>query len=382
MARKRNEALDDNDDVEVAVSAFESDARQSDDDVSNVDDVPLFSGVEFKDSKAVNKIRVMKLDAPGAGYKGEVPISSTLETIGGMYGDGLYKIEAVSLKGRVLRTREERISLGIGANAQTAANQAPPAANGLTPALVDKLIALASANGATATTQAREFTALVTTQTESAALREREFMQGANASQQQYFAAMAAQMQANFTQMMAMMSASHQHTLESLSATLGRRDDEGGSVERMLALFSQGLQMGRGLSSGEDDEPPFWQQIAGTGAQLLAGIQQKQLASPANGSSKRAKPAVSTKGKKVSSEARTLIQLAGALRKRGIDPATALRMVENGAYPSQPELEPDDSPDDESGEPDDDSEGDDDSESRGEPARPIFIGGGDSDADS
>jgi len=382
MAKRRNEALDDSDNVELAVAAFETDARASDDEVSNVDDVPLFSGVEFKDSKAVNKIRVMKLDAPGAGYKGEVPISSTLETIGGMYGDGLYKIEAVSLKGRVLRTREERIALGISANAQSTANQAPPASNGLTPALVDRLLALASANGITATTQAREFTTLVTSQTESAALREREFMQGANASQQQYFAAMASQMQANFAQMMAMMQTSHQHTLESLAATLGRRDDDGNGVERMLALFSQGLQMGRGLSSGEDDEPPFWQQIAGTGAQLLAGIQQKQLAAPANGAPKRAKLVSSPKGKKVSSEARTLVQLAGALRKRGIDPATALRMVENGAYPTQSEPEPDDSADDESGDADTDSEADDDSESRGEPARPIFIGGGDSDEDS
>lgn len=351
-SRKRKSVdLDDLDETEVVVE----DNSGEDDEVSNALDVPLFSGAGFANNRAIAKLRLVKLDNPGAGYKGEIPTTSTLETIGQLFGDGVYNIEAVNARGFRLRVLEnQRIALGLGP--MDGSRPAPAAVTGPSNADLDRVERLARQAAAESVQQANAHTRLVQETTQAAAAREREFMQGANAQTQQFFASILAAMAQGHQQQMAMMQASHAHMMEAIVASRGSQGDES-SAERMLSLFAQGLNLGRSLD--QPDEQPFWQEILRGGVGLLAGARTQALPSGA------AAGLQLPKGKKSSNGKDKLKRIVLAMRKRGIDPDQLLSMLEGGANPPAAASESDDTEESE-----DDSPG------------PIFTGGGDTDADT
>jgi len=354
MVKKRKAApspvdLDEVADSEVIDS--ELDFADSDDEVSNAMDVPLFSGAGFANNRAIAKLRLVKLDNPGAGYKGEIPTSSTLETIGQLFGDGVYNIEAVNARGFRLRVLEnQRISLGLGP--MDGSRVAPAAVAGPSAAELDRVERLSRQAAAESVQQANAHTRLVQETSQAAAAREREFMQGANAQTQQFFASILAAMTQGHQQQLAMMQASHTHTMEMMIAMRAGNGEES-SAERMLALFAQGLNLGRSLD--QPDERPFWQEILQGGVGLLAGAkQQSQAALP-----KLSKGSGQSNGSSAGKD--KLRRIVLAMRRRGIDPDQLLDMLEGGDKRPEPD-EPEESED--------------------EPSGPIFTGSGDTDADT
>ncbi len=330
---------------------LEGEQPEDEDEVTNAHEVPLFAGAGFANNRSICKLRLIKLDQPGAGYKGEIPLNSTLETIGQIFGDGLYNIEAVNAKGRLLRRLEnQRISLGMGpmdgSRPAPVAISAKPTTDEL--ARVERL---ASKAGELATQQSLAYTTMVRDTSESQAQREREFMQNAQAQNQQFFQAMMTAQAQAFQQLLTLMHA---------AAPRRETNNNNDSVERMLELFSQGLNLGRNLEQPED--PPIWSQILQGGAQILGGARAAQLA--ANNPNQPNK-----KQRKAMTE---MLALYKAIRRRGMDPSQLLDMLEGGERPpaEQPADEPDDESDDESEESDDES------------ARPIFTRAGDSQTDT
>lgn len=351
MARKPKAARSvDLDEMDETVVIDEPEIPE-DDEVSNAMDVPLFSGAGFANNRAIAKLRLVKLDNPGAGYKGEIPTTSTLETIGQLFGDGVYNIEAVNARGFRLRVLEnQRISLGLGPN--DGSHPAPAAVSGPSTTDLDRVERLARQAAAESVQQAAAHTRLVSETTQAAAAREREFMQGANAQTQQFFASILAAMTQGHQQQMTMMQTSHTHMMEMMLALRADNGSGGDSTERMLGLFSQGLTLGRSLD--QPDEQPFWREILQGGASLLTSARQGQLAA-----------GMPRKLGKGSNGATKLKRIVAAMRKRGIDPDQLLSMLEGGE--NRPAAT----------EPDSDPE-----ESEDEPSGPIFTRGGDTDSDT
>lgn len=352
MASKRRSKVD-LDETETTVVELEEAESAEDDEVSNAMDVPLFSGAGYANNRAIAKLRLVKLDNPGAGYKGEIPTTSTLETIGQLFGDGVYNIEAVNARGFRLRVLEnQRISLGLGPmDGSRPASSAPPSGSND----IDRVERLARQSAAESVQQANAHTRLVQETTAASAQREREFMQAANAQTQQFFTTILGAMSQGHQQQMAMMQTSHTHMMEMMLALRGGGEESG--TERMLALFAQGLNLGRSLDQPE--EQPFWQEILRGGVGLLGGARVAGL--PSGMGATLTLP----KGKKKGNGSDKLKRIVMAMRKRGIDPDQLLNMLEGGE--NRPAAS----------EPDDDSE-----ESGDEPSGPVFTGSGDTETDT
>lgn len=339
----------------------EGSEENASDIVSNAADVPLFAGAGFANNRSISKLKLVKLDNPGAGYKGEIPNNSTLETIGQLFGDGLYNIEAVNGRGVRLRTLEnQRIALGHSPLDPSSRGSAPNNTSVVGPTTdVDRVERLARMSANESVHQATAFRDLVVATTTASAARDREFMQGvlaqqvqAAAAQAQSAAQTAAQQQAfllqAFTQQMTQQQASHTQMIEALGV-MNRGGDSEGSAERLMAIFMQGMQMGRGMEVGA--EQPFWQEIVRGGMGFLGAARDQQLAATNPGA-----PAKLEK----SAGASKLTKLAAAMRKRGIDADRLISMLESGGNSTASETV----------EEDDDSEAD-SAEER--PQGPIFT---------
>jgi hypothetical protein len=344
MAKRKN-VDEDFEHIEGEISDSESEAAG--DIVSNAADVPLFAGAGFANNRSIAKLKLVKLDNPGAGYKGEIPNNSTLETIGQLFGDGLYNIEAVNGRGVRLRVLEnQRIALGHSPHESA---RAGATTNVLQPTTdVDRIERLALKSANESVQQAAAFRELVVTTTNAAAAREREFLQGVTAQSQSFMASLMAAQTQGFTQQMALLQAGHQQMIEALGVLRKGSGDAEGSAERLMAIFMQGMNMGRQFEGG-GEEQPFWQEIIKGGIGVLGAAREKQLAAT--------NPEPPTKSK-VSAGASKLNKLVSAMRKRGIDADRLIDMLESGGNSAAPP---------------DETESDETDESDERPAGPIFT---------
>jgi hypothetical protein len=354
MARRRNVDLED---IEGQEDVVGPDVPLTEDVLANASEVPLFASSSFANNKSIAKLKLVKLDNPGAGYKGEIPTNSTLETIGQLFGDGLYNIEATNSAGRRLRVLEnQRIALGMGPNDSKPSQEraAAPVTSD-----VDRIerLALKSANESVA--QAQAFRDLVVATTNASASREREFMQGVQAQSQAFMASLMATQSSGFAQLLTLMQTGHQQTVELLGAA--RRNGDGDGGEKLIAMFLQGMNTGRGMEA--QDPEPFWQEILRGGASLLTGAGHTQLAA--------ANP-VTPPAEARQRGSNKLRRLLVAMRKRGIDSDTLLSMLERGAPQPASERKVDSAQ----------SDSDDSEESEDGPEGSVFFGVGDSQGDT
>src|SRR5258706_6733663 len=165
--------------------------------VENAKDVPLFADFHGKGLKSISYLKLTKQDKPNPGFKGNISLTSDLETIYRMYGNGLYNIEACNHKHQVLRIRENvLISIDNPEAKEVDSNNA--AVNAVDTAKdkhISQLIGNMSESHKTevariqslsdtvtkqVTSQGETFVKLVQATTESAAQREREHMAGVN----------------------------------------------------------------------------------------------------------------------------------------------------------------------------------------------------------
>jgi hypothetical protein len=356
--------------------------------IENSDEVPLFANKYSDMKRAIHALKIVKLDQPGAGYKGELPKNSTLETIANMFGDGLYNIEAINAGYKVLRVMQNvRIALSTGGGLAAGAGSGQLGArpgmgavvvSGTDKEALDRVERLASAAGLQAAQQARDFTSLVTTTVQSAAERERAFMQGVQENSQVFFGNLLAMQTQGFQQVLALMQAGHQQTMEAVRASSTQNNPND-----LIRLLVSGIQMGRDMD--EPEETPFWQELLQGGVGLLGNFKQQQggnvqlpppVKVPAIGQGKAEKKVVAAAknpGNK-RKEAKQLLRLYRALRSRGMDieQVTAQlegrTMQENKAQSQSTETEAPDleyeeqAPDDDTEDLDDDESDDDESD--------------------
>jgi hypothetical protein len=299
----------------------------SDTPIENALDIPLFEDSDKRGLRSVTYLKVIKLDKPGAGFKGNIPISSTLETIGQLHGDGVYNIEACNHRHQVLRSKENiRISLNETKTDSPKTNT--------TSSL--ELVAELNKNHAEeikrtreiservaneSIVQARQHTDLIRATTESAAAREREFMQSAQKNQQDFFGNLMIAQSQMFQQTMAMITMGHQQTMESLRATTEREMNSGSNNVEVLM---KGLSLGREMAGGDDS--PDWLKALDKGGTMMKDLlqlkndNQSQVPSLANNTATPQKQRDPNKKLPLTrNELLEIIRLKKSLNAKGID---------------------------------------------------------------
>jgi hypothetical protein len=299
----------------------------SDTPIENALDIPLFEDSDKRGLRSVTYLKVIKLDKPGAGFKGNIPISSTLETIGQLHGDGVYNIEACNHRHQVLRSKENiRISL----NEPKIDSPKNNSNNGL------ELVSELNKNHAEeikrmrevservsneSIIQSKEHVALVRATTESAAAREREFMQSAQKNQQDFFGNLMIAQSQMFQQTMAMITMGHQQTMESLRATTEREMNSGSNNVEVLM---KGLSLGREMAGGDDS--PDWLKALDKGGTMMKDLlqlkndNQSQVPSLANNTATPQKQRDPNKKLPLTrNELLEIIRLKKSLNAKGID---------------------------------------------------------------
>lgn len=316
----------------VVVSRRGSKKDLSDVPIENSADIPLFEDSDKRGLRSATYLKVIKLDKPGAGYKGQVPLTSTLETIGQLYGDGIYNIEACNHKHQILRSKENiRISLADN-NADSGKNSSNGKNSGANSNLelitelnknhseeIKRTREISERVANESIIQSKQHTDLIRIQTESAAAREREFMQSAQKNQQDFFANLMIAQSQMFQQTMAMITMGHQQTMESLRATTEREQNSGNSNVEVLM---KGLSLGRDMA-GNDDSPD-WLKALDKGGNMMKDL--LQLKSENN---VKVEPPPQSKGNRqrdpnkklplTRTELLEIIRLKNSLNAKGID---------------------------------------------------------------
>lgn len=251
----------------------------TDSPISNADSIPLFEDADKRGVRTAAYITITKLDAPKSGYKGQIPLNSTLETIAQLFGNGIYNIAVVNHKHKILRTREN-IKIDIPSEVLEGSINTAKANGSSSPQgpsileVIDKLNASHSQEIERQTKQSelitkqveansKNYTELIKTSTESSAQREREFLQSASQSNKEFFASMMQMQSAQFQQMMIMMMAGHNQTIESLKASQAANNPL-----LFVEVLMKGLQMGKGM----DDDSPDWLKAIGMGKEMIGEL--------------------------------------------------------------------------------------------------------------
>jgi hypothetical protein len=367
MGRKRSKPVsrfvDEDDDSDSDVSIVESESDTDTDSVAstitdNALQVPLFADVDKRSTRSISKMRLYKMEPGGPqAYKGEIPLSSTYETIGHMFGDGIYAIEGLNHKHVVLATKDNiRISLGLKPSAEKHGS------NGGSD--VDRIERLARMSAEETTANNRAFTELIVNTTQAAAIREREFIQASVQQMTQFFTGMMQMQQQGYQQMMGLMQTAHSMTMQTMQAA---ENADGGTDKsmRMVETLLRGINVGRDLSDGEDSDtgnPADWQNILGNGLSLLAQTKRAIGDGAPNPQSDGGLGQLSPGQQRQLKEA---VHVYQSLRARGIDPKSLLKKLDKGPEkPSrqQPDESEPDSDGDDSSDDFEDEESDDDSD--------------------
>ena len=336
----------------------------------NADAVPLFADIDGRTSRSITQLRLSRVEQGGVAYKGMIPVSSTLDTIGQIYGNGIYLLEGLNSKGSVLHSKENlRISLP---------ELETPVNDGKTDADRIERLARQSANESVA--QARSFLELIVTQTNAQQSRERDFYAAQQEQNRVFMASLISMQAAQFTQTIQLMTQS-QTAEDARAQRRQQQQPQRANDQLLMETLMRGLKLGRDLSSGRaPDETPVWQSILQGGLGVLANVNNPQLTQQAsvNPNVKTPTTVPPPSGKRLSAAQRKLmkdaLQLHRAVRSKGIDPrsltaellqkdSTSLELVETEPdlrFRSVNELDEHEAPTDDEEDEQDESEDDED----------------------
>lgn len=330
---------DENEDFEETTTRRTSKKDDTDKPVLNAGEIPLFVNADKRGLNTAEYLKVTKLDKPGRGYKGSMPLTSTLETISGLHGNGTYNIQLCNANHKVLRTLENQIiSLSDEERQDVATNAKSGTSNSdrhlafllqenarKDKAELDREEKRTDAHVKAVTSQATQFTDMVTKTTESAANRDREHMKGVNESQQAFFSNMMAQTGTMFQQTMAMMMMGHNQTMEAMKASHDR-DMQQNSPAALMDVLMKGINIGKEF---ENDDDPLTKSLSAGGDMLTKLLElKKEMPQPAQPAQRVQRPNPgsapnrSNSGKEpilTKAELRRMIELKNVLRSRGID---------------------------------------------------------------
>lgn len=301
---------------------------KNDTPIENAGDIPLFEDADKRGLKSAAYLKLIKLDKPGAGYKGNIPLNSTLETIYQLYGDGLFNIEACNFRHQVLRTKENiRISMGDSETHSRPSNNEQAVPFNFAEVIkelkqsqkeeIARLIPALMQAAQESKEQSKTFVDLVKTTTESAAQRDREHMRSVNEGQQGFFATMMMQSQQMFQQTLAILTMGHQHLIETLRESnniSGKTSD----VDNLL----KGIVVAQSIGGNDD---PDWIKALDKGGNMLKHLLLLKQGSQDDTSEDKEEKESSNKTKKdrkapiSKAELLEVIRLKNAVNSRGID---------------------------------------------------------------
>ena len=216
--------------------------------------IPLFPDFAKDNRHVIQKILVHKMTAPGDGFKGEIPPTSTLSYIGRVFGNGIYELHAVSGEGKVLR-RAQNVKVDLPPEPQPLVNpRAHQPAREADLALLHFQRDQHEKDAERVATFARESNEQNRQMTERHLTMVERTTEAQMARDREFFASQAQMQRDFFANLMAFQQQSHQQTITLMETSYQRMLQQNDPMT-LIALFQQGLQMGQGL--GQDDSNPL-----------------------------------------------------------------------------------------------------------------------------
>lgn len=391
MAKRKHAARvvadEDQEPTEAEIDAAQSELDEAEGLADNARDVPLFADVDGRTSRSIAKLKILKFEPGGPpAYKGMFPTTTTLDTIGQLFGDGTYTIEGLNHRNTPLAVKENvRIALGMTTAAQ---DSTALAATGE----ADRIERLARQAAAESKENSSSLIQFMTTMTQAASEREARAYAASQEAQSRFFASMLAQSQQMFHQTVTMLAAQSDVTIRQLQAA-NERDDkrralpkDGGSETKLVEMLLRGMKMGRDLSSGDEkDKKPMWADIMQSGFSVLANVQQQTGGASVPMPQPNALPPPTSASVRVLSptaknKIRKALRFYELVRSKGIDPEDmAARLLEAEApAPAPAHVSPDEPDDDEQ---DDESDDDEQDEPEEDDGSDVLDDEGDADDD-
>ena len=305
-------------------------AKEEDKPVLNAGDIPLFSDADKRGTNTAQYLKIIKISGHKTGFKGQLPLSSTEETIFNAFGNGVYNIELCNHKHKVLRTREN-VRIDIEESTSEVQNN-KSVDNEIHQHLAyslqksnenhkEELKRQQETNNAVTemiVANAKSHTEMVTKTNEASAQRDRDFMGNITKNQQDFFANMMAMQNNAFQQTMALLTAGHQQTMESLRA-INERESQTNNPMLFLEIMTRGIAMGREFDG--DDTPAYLQTVDRALSGIDKMIELKKSSHSLPVPQKNPSLPANTKKPKVLEDKEILntIALKKVLHKRGID---------------------------------------------------------------
>jgi len=270
----------------------------SDAPLTNSEAIPLLPNANKKEAREAVAMKVIKLNAPDAGYKGEIHVGADEDYIANMYGDGIYTVEFINSKKKVVRKREG-IKIAVGMNNDNPRDRGPDnkehldalrlahishnlerkRADGMSHSIIDTTRVLA-----------KQHTDMVVESSKASSIRDREFYSGQAVSVQSFFASILQQQQQMAETARQNSEQAHRQQMEAsersnrqmmmMMEAMHSRSDTMNNPMMFLQLFKQGMDMGRDIG-GDDSEP--WEKAIKTGVEglgTLAAMQKMSLMTP------------------------------------------------------------------------------------------------------
>jgi len=273
--------------------------------VENEEGIPLIPNVKLDVRKTIHAIHVWKMDPPGDGFKGTVPPHTTYSTIAKLYGNGVYDFHACTQDEKILR-RNAGVKISWAPPEIDAPEDDAPTHSGADMQLLRWQAEQHAKDSArvesfgrmvvdtTRATAEQQITAITKNQ-EATQSRDRDFFAGILAQQQQFFAsmmAMTAQAHAmttersreDFRQTIQVLQMSHERESKANDPTL------------LLGLFREGLALGAGNDSDDDEtEVPWVEAIKAAGGaikDITGAANIRALAVPKTPAASAARPVI------------------------------------------------------------------------------------------
>lgn len=285
------ESDDENDPRNLFGRRPRNDSNKDDIALTNNEVIPMLPNANKKEAKEAVAMKVHKLNNPNSGYKGELHIGADEDYIANMFGDGIYTLEFINNKKKVLKKREG-VKIAVGANTDNPRDSGPDNKENLDALRLSHIshnlerkrsAELNASVIATTRELATQHTSMVTETAKASAIRDREFFSGQASSAQSFFASMLQQQQQMAENARLHSDQTHRQQMEAternnqhmflMMAEMHERSAQQNNPMLMLQLFKSGMEMGRDIG-GVDSEP--WERAIKTGVEGLSSLAQMQ----------------------------------------------------------------------------------------------------------
>lgn len=241
---------------------------QADQPLTNVEPVPLLPNWDKRKGRHCTHIEVEKVNPPNVGFRGNVPASTDLQTLGYEFGDGIYNLYFKNKSKATIETSEGIIiDMGLkGRRSEEAAEGGEEGGEFVTGGdnseavlaaaerNINRIMEVTTKAAHDEAQRAQSFTQLVSKHMESASERDRAFFTGQAEMQREFYAAQRDQQQEAHRADMAMSQQRFEQTLLLQQQMFKGSDAQPqlGPVE-IIGLFEKAMALGQGMAGGDGD---------------------------------------------------------------------------------------------------------------------------------